>query len=179
MSALVLYASIEGQTRKIATHIAARLEEKGLGVILADIREPGFAIPGQQDVVILCAPIHMGNYPEAMVSFVNDWKEAISAVPNVFVSVTLAIHSENEDEKAEARAYPVKLTENTGFKPQRVLNVAGALKFLEYDFFKRFVMRRISAGENGPVDVSKDYEFTDWEAVNAMVDELASEVTSN
>jgi Flavodoxin len=174
MSILVIFASIEGQTRKIASRVAARLEEKGRSVVLADVRDPGFAVPGRFDGIVLCAPIHMGRYPEAFARFVEDWKDAIEAVPNAFVSVTLSIHSDNQEERAEAMAFPDKLARRTGFHARLVHHAAGALKFLEYDFFKRYLMRRIAAKEGGPVDLDRDHEFTDWTALDAFTDEFVA-----
>lgn len=176
MTVLVLYATVEGHSRKIAQHAASRLEELGQAVIVGDVREPGFPISGRFDGVLLCAPIHMGRYPEAIVRFIQDWKDALEAVPNALVSVSLGIHSSNADERAEAEAFPAKLQRKTGFRPRRVHHAAGALKFLEYDFFKRMLMRQIAASEGGPIDTSKDYEFTDWAALDAFLEEFADDI---
>ena len=67
-------------------------------------------------------------------------------------------------------AYPRKLERKTGWKAKVEHHAAGALKYAEYDFFKRWVMRRISEKEGRPLDTSRDYEFTDWAALNAFVD---------
>lgn len=176
MAILVVYATVEGQSRKIAGKIAAQLENAGEHVVLTDVREPGFAVPGRFDGVVLCAPVHIGRYPDPIIRFVTDWKDALESVPNAFVSVSLAIMSDDEDERAEARAYPAKLEKKTGFKPHRIHHAAGALKFLEYDFFKRVIMRRIARKEGGPVDTNKDYEFTDWGALAAFIADFADQV---
>lgn len=179
MAVLVLYATVEGHSRKIADKVATQLENAGETVVLADVREPGFAVPGRFDGVLLCAPVHMGRYPDPIIRFATDWKDALDAVPNAFVSVSLGINSDNEEERAEAEAYPAKLEKKTGFRPRRIHNAAGALKFLEYDFFKRIVMRRIAEKEGGPVDTSMDFEFTDWDALEAFVAEFAKEVAQS
>lgn len=176
MTVLVLYATIEGHTRRIAERAAARLEAAGQGVVLGDIREPGFAIPGRFDGVLICAPIHIGRYPSPVVQFLTDWKDALAQVPTALVSVSLAIHSESAEERAEAETYPAKLEKKTGFHIPKVHHAAGALKYLEYDFFKRALMRQIAAKEGGPVDTSVDHEFTDWQALDAFVQEFADDV---
>ncbi|MBV6650972.1 MAG: protoporphyrinogen oxidase, partial [Hoeflea sp.] len=66
MTVLVLYATIEGHSRKIAERAASRLEEAGQHVVLGDVREPGFAVPGRFDGVLICAPIHIGRYPTSV-----------------------------------------------------------------------------------------------------------------
>lgn len=176
MTVLVLYATIEGHTRKIAERAAARLEAAGQGVVLGDIREPGFAIPGRFDGVLICAPIHLGRYPSPVAQFLDDWRDALAQVPTALVSVSLAIRSDNAEERAEAETYPGKLESKTGFHFPKVHHAAGALKYLEYDFFKRALMRRIAAKEGGPVDTSLDHEFTDWQALDAFVQELADDI---
>ena len=176
MTVLVLYATVEGHTRKIAEHAAAELEKLGQGVVLGDIREPGFAVPGRFEGVLLCAPIHVGRYPEPVARFIIDWKAALAEVPTALVSVTLGIRSDSDEDRAEAENYPAKLEKKTGFHIPRVHHAAGALKYLEYDFFKRALMRQIAAKEGGPVDTRQDHEFTDWAALDRFLQEFADDV---
>lgn len=176
MTILVLYATVEGHTRKIAEYAAAKLEGAGHGVVLGDVRDPGFAIPGRFDGVLICAPIHIGRYPSPVAQFLTDWKDALAQVPTALVSVSLGINSESAEERAEAEAYPAKLEKKTGFHIPKVHHAAGALKYLEYDFFKRALMRQIVAKEGGPVDTSHDHEFTDWAALDAFVQDFADDV---
>ena len=49
-------------------------------------------------------------------------------------------------------------------------NAAGALKYVEYDYFKRWMMKRIAEEEDGPTDTSRDHELTDWPALDEFVD---------
>jgi menaquinone-dependent protoporphyrinogen oxidase len=173
MAILVLYATVEGHSRKIAEHVSADLEARGHIVVLGDLREPGFAVPGRFDGIVLCAPIHIGRYPDPLIRFATDWKEALDAVPNALISVSLAIASDSEEERAEAKAYPLGLEKKTGYRPQFVHHAAGALKYLEYDFFKRMMLRHIAAKEGGPVDTSRDHELTDWKALDRFVGEFS------
>jgi menaquinone-dependent protoporphyrinogen oxidase len=165
---LVAYASVEGQTAKIASRIAEKVEDAGHQAILANLAEPGFAIPGRFDAVILCGPIHMGAYPNTLIRFIQNWKAALLEVPSALVTVSLAILSDYSEGHEEAMSYPEKLIKETGWTPQVQYHSAGALKYLEYDFFKRWVMRRISGHEGRPVDTSQDYEFTDWAALDVF-----------
>ncbi|GIL01627.1 MAG: protoporphyrinogen oxidase [Alphaproteobacteria bacterium] len=169
MIILIAYATVEGQTRKVATRMADTIEAAGHQVVLADLAEPGFAIPARYDAVILAAPIHLHRYPGAMVRFVQNWKSALMEKPCAIVTVSLAIHSDNAVERAEAEAYPELLAVETGWAPAIRHHAAGALKYLEYDFFKRWMLRRIAAKEGGPVDTSRDHEFTDWAALDKFV----------
>lgn len=44
--------------------------------------------------------------------------------------------------------------------------------FSQYDFFKRWIMRRIAREKGTPSDTSQDYEFTDWLALDGFVDDF-------
>lgn len=169
MGVLVLYSTVEGHTRKIAEAVARQFENDGHEVALTATSDPGYCDPGTFDAAILLAPIHMGNYPPDFVRYIQNWKASLNAVPNALITVSLAIASKNEDEREEAMSFPAKLAEQTGWNPLERHHAAGALKYLEYDFFKRWIMRRIAAAEGGPVDTSKDYELTDWAALSAFI----------
>jgi menaquinone-dependent protoporphyrinogen oxidase len=92
--------------------------------------------------------------------------------------VSLSIASADEEEKTEARNYPVKLSDATGWKPRSVLNCTGALKYTEYDFFKRWMLKRIVAAEGGPTDTKHDYELTNWTEVKRFVDDFTQSLAA-
>jgi menaquinone-dependent protoporphyrinogen oxidase len=175
MKFLVLYATVEGHTHKIADSIAAQLESLGGEVFLTNVIDPGYCDPGMADAAILCAPIHIGNYPSTFVQYIQNWKSALQDIPTALVTVSLSIASEDGHERDEALDYPEKLVKQTGWNAEYNLNVAGALKYLEYDFFKKWMMRRLADAEGGPVDTSKDHEFTDWDALTEFIDKFASD----
>ena len=62
--------------------------------------------------------------------------------------------------------------EQTGWRPDRVQSVAGALRYSRYNWALRFVMKWIASKAAGPVDASQDYEYTDWSGLERFADEL-------
>ena len=64
MIILIAYATVEGHTATIASHIGEQVEAAGHQAILADLSQPGFGLPARIDGAILCAPIHVGRYPQ-------------------------------------------------------------------------------------------------------------------
>ena len=177
MNILILYDSVEGHTRDIAEHLSVLLEGQGHEIFVTRAGDPGYCDPGTFDASILCAPIHIGRYPAAFVNYVKAWKEALSSKPSAFVSVTLAIASDKSDEREEAIGFPGELENETGWRPDMVHNAAGALKYLEYDFFKRWMMRRISAKEGGETDTSQNHILTDWQALDTFVGDFLKTVS--
>lgn len=174
MNVLIFYATVEGQTRKIAEAISNTIEAAGHMVFLADAAQPGLADPAGYDAAILCAPIHIGKYPSPFVHFIQQWKGSLSSVPTALVTVSLAIASRNKKERDEAANFPRELEQITGWRATAEHNAAGALKYLEYDFLRRWAMRYISGKEGGPTDTSRDYEMTDWKALEKFVIEFLS-----
>lgn len=55
--------------------------------------------------------------------------------------------------------------------------IAGALKYTEYDYFKRLIMKMISKKEGGATDTSQDYEYTKWDEVTKFVNEFANKIS--
>ncbi len=102
-------------------------------------------------------------------------------MPSAFFSVSLAVahHRNSERRNREGRAESMqvveKFTRATGWSPRRIELIAGALPYSKYNFLIRFVMRRISAHAGGDTDTSRDYEYTDWAAVDRFASEFLDE----
>lgn len=178
MRVLVFYATVEGQSKKIAETIAGQAEKDGNEVIVTSANQIGFVGAGTYDATIMCAPVHMHRYPTPFVHFANEWKDALNSRPSAFVSVSLAIASENAEERREVENVTSELLQSTGWKPRAIHHCAGALKFTEYDFFKRWMMKRITSKEGGPKDTSQDYEMTDWSELDGFVKQFLADAKS-
>ena len=50
--------------------------------------------------------------------------------------------------------------------------VAGALVYSRYGWFKARMLRRIVAKNGGDTDMSRDYEYTDWAAIDRFADDV-------
>ena len=176
---LIVYATREGQTAKIAHHITASLEQHACVGELLDTDgasgPPNFAAVNG---VIVIAPIHAGGYPRSLVRFVKDHRKVIELVPSAFCSVGLAVASRTSDGQAQTMPIVEKFLKRTGWTPGHIELVAGALPYSKYNFLIRFVMRRIAAHEGGDTDTSRDYEYTDWAALNRFTSILANEATN-
>ena len=59
-----------------------------------------------------------------------------------------------------------------GPDPDVVGLFAGALVYTQYGWLKRHVMRAIVKREGGDLDMSRDYEYTDWEAVERFAHDI-------
>jgi menaquinone-dependent protoporphyrinogen oxidase len=64
-----------------------------------------------------------------------------------------------------AQRYLDKFLRRTGWQPQLTASFAGALKYSLYGPVKRRVMIVIVGLAGGNTDTTRDYEYTDWDAV--------------
>ena len=62
--------------------------------------------------------------------------------------------------------------------PREAITFAGALQYREYDFMTRLLMRMLMRRGDHPTDVTRDYDYTDWEAVEAFARRFAAMVAS-
>lgn len=184
---LVAFATREGQTRKIAEHVADTIRARGDRAEVLDLGSGAqFELdPSRYAAVVLAASVHLGRHQREMVDFVKAHHEQLEQLPTAFLSVSLS-EAGVEDMTAsfEARskaAMDVKkmiddFCHQTGFHPSRVWPVAGALMYSEYGALVRFVMRRIARRAGQSTDTTRDYEYTDWKGLHRFVDALMMEL---
>jgi menaquinone-dependent protoporphyrinogen oxidase len=172
MKILIVYGTTEGQTRKISQFMEAVLKNSGHEVTVADASEAPPS-PSSYDAVIIGASVHIHKYQSAIVHYIKRHIEALNKIPGAFFSVCLAIASNLEAEHREARKITTDFLEHLGWKPVMTTQVAGALKYTQYGFFTRLMMKSIAKREGRTTDTSKDYEYTDWNAVREFVKEFA------
>ena len=53
---------------------------------------------------------------------------------------------------------------------------AGAIKYTQYGFITRWIMRRIAKKEGGDTDTSRDHEYTDWVQVTRFAEKFLKKV---
>jgi menaquinone-dependent protoporphyrinogen oxidase len=181
-SVLVLYATRDGQTRRIAEHICAALGSQQLESDLrnvADVRQEFSLTP--YSAAILCATVRLGKHEKEMTRFVKRHVAELQQMATAFVSVSLSAAGAEDifrppEMRAKARVDVKRVIDaflaETGWHPSQTKAVAGALLYTRYNFILRRVMRRIARQTGALTDMSQDYEFTDWAGLDRLVDEF-------
>jgi menaquinone-dependent protoporphyrinogen oxidase len=183
MRIVVAYATREGQTRRIAEHVATALGSRGVKVDLHDMRTPALAIEwSQYDWACVAASVHAGHHEPEVIAFVKTHRQELQRLRAAFLSVTLseagaedtsAPRQRREQAAADAQRMIDVFVQETGWHPARSLAVAGALAYSHYNFIVRFVMTRIARKAGAPTDTSRDYEFTDWSRLDRFIRDAA------
>lgn len=171
MRFLVGYASTDGQTRKIARFAADRLVDAGHSVELMPVAEAEGLELDRFDAAVLGASVHAGDYQKAFRRFCADHAGALSARPTLFLSVSLTAAGDDAEDWESLRGLAETLAETTGWRPDTVLQVAGAFRFSEYNFLETWMMRWIARQKDPEVDGRSDREYTDWDALAARLED--------
>ena len=176
MRVLVVYASNDGQTRKIARRIAQVLERTSLSVELVDAASRDTIASSIADfgAALLLGAVRMGRHPQALIDFVRTHREALKDIPNAFVSVSLSAGRDKPSAKREVAKTFHDFIFRTGWRPDAEMPVAGALLYTKYTLRIRLLMKFISWLTGGDTDTSRDYEYTDWDAVEDFALRFAS-----
>jgi menaquinone-dependent protoporphyrinogen oxidase len=170
---LIVYATTEGQTRKIAEFVADHLTRRADQVTLLDATDARKDLDlSAFDAVFLAASVHMTRHHAAATDFAKAHAAALTELPAAFISVSLHAYGDDPEDEEEARQYVDIFCAETGWLPTAVHYAAGALRFTRYDFFKRWMARQVAKERGITPDPNGDLEFTDWRALTAFVDDF-------
>jgi len=181
----VFYATREGHTAMIAQRIATTLHNHGFTAAAFNVKDEAMTIDlADCDAVIVAASVHTGRHEREMIDFVRKHRERLKTIPTSFLSVTLSqAGAERKTATPEEHARFEKdvqymidsFIRETGWHPDHIKPVAGALLYTRYNFLIRFVMKRISKKAGGDTDTSKDFDYTNWTDLDQFASQLAKE----
>ena len=167
---LMLYGTTDGHTRKIATAVAATLRTERCDVtvvdandVTPDVRPEGF------DAVLVAASVHAGGHQRPVRRWVRAYAAQLNRMPTAFLSVCLGILEKRPEVQREVYEIMRRFEREAGWQPTTDMPVAGALLYRNYGLIKRWLMRRIVAKGGGDTDTSRNYEYTDWQALHDFV----------
>lgn len=180
MRAAVFYATREGQAERVAERVANDLRSRGVDTDVINVKH----IHGEFDwreygAAFVIASVHLEHHEKEMIEFVKTSKRDLDRLHAPFLSITLAqagaedattnTPAQRDAAHADALRMIEGFTKDTGWQPEHALAVAGALAYSKYNFFVKWIMKMIAhkAGFDGPT--TRDYEFTNWPAVDRFV----------
>ena len=169
MKVLVLFASIEGQTGKIARFVSDKISSLGHEVTLEDANDASALSFDGIDAVVLAASVHQRRHPRSFEALLAGFRDPLAALPTLLLSVSLSAAFPEGHE--EAGDYVTEMSMRTKFKPKDVALVAGAVRVTEYDYFAQQVLRHVVLRDR-PYDGAEEQEFTDWQALAKTLDQF-------
>ena len=181
---VVLYATRQGQARRVAEYLALRLRALGAIVDVYDLASlPDAFSLSRYSQAVLAASVHVGKHEPEMVAFATEHRASLHAMPTWFLSVsggeaTAEDASAPADVRArasqQAQACIDRFIAATGWHPGHVKPVAGAMLYTQYNFLVRFIIRHIAKRSGTKVDTTRDREYTDWTSIDRVAGELVT-----
>jgi menaquinone-dependent protoporphyrinogen oxidase len=185
MKIAILYATREGQTRRIAEYLAGAFHARDVPADVFNLKQAGDPDLESYDALVVAGSVHLGKHEPELVKFVKHHRDELQAIPSAFISVSMSQAGiESVDRSAEQREAAKREIETvlerfyraTAWRPRWVLPVAGALLYTKYNFLVRFVMKQISKAAGSSTDTKHDHEYTDWAGLERfsarIIDEL-------
>ena len=167
---LIVYATTEGQTGKIAQFLGRTIRSVGIRADVVNAATGADPAPEDYAATIVAASVHAGGYQRPVRRWVKKHAAALNVLPTAFVSVCLGVLEHKPAVDRELARILRAFFDKTGWHPGTYEIVAGALPYTRYNFFKRWITRRIvSKVPGGDVDTSRDFEYTNWGMLRAFV----------
>ena len=181
---LILYSTTDGHTKAICEKIKNILEEAFIVDLhsIQETQEDLKVLTKNFETVIIGASIRYGKHSNDLYSFIEnntsntnpDSNFLTSQNNTAFFSVN-AVARKAEKNTPETNPYIKQFLQISKWKPKKIAVFAGKVDYPQYSFFDKYMIRLIMWITKGPTDISKTFEFTDWD----KVEEFAHEIKKN
>ena len=159
---LIIYSTTDGQTIKICDKLAKDSFKNK--VKLCSIKEAIGVDLNSYNKIIIGASIRYGKHKPDVIEFVKSNINILNNVKTAFFSVNV-VARKKEKNTPSTNPYVIKFIKQTNWKPTNIGVFAGKVDYPSYRFFDKYIIRFIMWLTKGPTDVSKSYEFTNWNEV--------------
>ncbi|MEY2689534.1 MAG: hypothetical protein RL375_3733 [Pseudomonadota bacterium] len=174
MSRLCLvYATVDGQTRRIGEALQQMIVSRGHQVDLVAIEQAQALDLTGYDKVVVGSSIRYGKHHPLLAGFVDRQADLLDRKPSAFFSVNIVARKPAKN-RADTNPYVRKFLSQTRWRPQVVDVFAGRLDYPRYGRVDRLMIRLIMLLTHGPTDPSTVTEFTDWTRVGAFAERVTA-----
>ena len=168
---LIIYSTTDGHTKKICEHIIDQIG--GLQeTTLMTITDTSHEELTKYDNIIIGASIRYGKHKKEVHEFINKNLDTINSKNNYFFSVNAVARKDNKN-TPETNPYVIKFLKQTAWSPTHTGVFGGKVDYPKYRFFDKQIIRFIMWLTKGPTDITKSYEFTDWNSVTTFSKKIA------
>ena len=172
MRVLIVYASTEGHTRKLAGFAGTRLSAAGHQVRVCEAAESDCPAPSAFEAAFLMGSVHLGRYQRKLARFARRNRDALNAMPSAFVSVSLSAAGDDARDWEGLHEAVTHFLNATGWRPCAVNHAGGAMEFSTYGFLKKLAIRFIARDHGWMVKTTQDYDLTDYAALGRFLDDF-------
>ena len=159
---LIIYSTTDGQTVAICNTLVKNHNTDQIKICsIEDAYEENL---NKYDKIIIGASIRYGKHNRRVIEFVKKNLEIFNQIKTAFFSVNVVARKKNKN-TPETNPYVKKFLNKTKWKPTKLNVFAGKVDYPSYRFLDKYIIRLIMWFTKGPTDVTKSYEFTNWDEV--------------
>jgi menaquinone-dependent protoporphyrinogen oxidase len=184
---LIIYATREGHTKRVAEYLADRIRYRALPVTVSELGklQGGFSL-AHYSAAVIAASVHVGKHEYEAINFVKHHRADLNRMLTAFISVSLSQASAQDEQagsesRAKAAADVQKMTDaflaETQWHPTLIRPVAGALMYRKYNFVLRMIMKQIARYAGASTDTSRDHVFTHWRDLDDLAIRLVDQLS--
>lgn len=175
MRVLIVFASTEGHTRRLAAYVADQLTAAGDQVSVQAAGDAPRADPEAFDRVFLMGSLHRGHYQAPLVRYARRLARRLRRTPAAFISVSLSAAGDDPADRKGLAACVERFVRETGWTPRAVHHAAGAFAFSRYGWLTGMLMRRIARRRGLRLDPHSDHDLTDYARLSSFASEFVAD----
>ena len=166
---LIIYSSTDGQTTKICNKLIEKnFKNEAKLCSLDEAIKEDLKIYKK---IIIGASIRYGKHKPEVLEFVNKNLQILNKKKSVFFSVNV-VARKPEKNSPDTNPYIIKFFKKTKWIPKKIGVFGGKVDYPNYNFLNRFIIRFIMLVTKGPTDITKSYEFTNWDVIKKFAQDL-------
>jgi len=167
MKVLLLYSTRDGHALQIAKTIAAIFDAKAQEYDLVNLDVPLSVQPSQYEAVLVIAAIRYGYFRPSVLAFARTYYNLLNNKPTGFLGVCLTARKPKK-RLPQYNAYLRKFLSKTQWRPLLCEGIAGALRYPQYRWWDRQLIRLIMLMTGGETNTKAEIVYTDWDQVTRL-----------
>ena len=171
---LLLYATHDGQTGRVAAYLKERLEEQDVLALAVNLAEttPSLLLLEEAPRVIVISPIRYGRHLPAVERFLRAHQNSLDPKTLGMISINLTARKEGKN-TPETNPYYRKWVKKHGIIPALRAVWAGKLDYPRYRWWDRQMIRLIMKITGGATNPREAVDYTPWDQITALAQTLA------
>ncbi len=169
---VVLYSTVDGQTRDICERMRAVMSEQA-DVAVMDLAEIDDELLRRADKILVGASIRYGKHRPEVFEFAGRYQTLLNEKQNGFFTVNVVARKPDKN-TPRTNPYMKKFLRLSPWQPKIKGVFAGRINYPRYGFFDKTMIRFIMWLTKGPTDTGGCFEFTDWDQVERFARDFAA-----
>ena len=171
--ALVAFGTKYGTTSKVAEEIACILRGKGVEATVLDLREGKRTPVDGYDLIVVGSSIIMDKWSKGAQAFLDGNREALATKEVAMFVCSGNMYTNPKEIDQYRRAYLDDVAKRFGIDGSAPKGLfGGEIDFGRFGFLTRAIVNSMMKDMLQGVDLSKPFDFRDWNAIRAWADSL-------